>query len=192
MPEKADNESQDDRLTYGKRKLQRRVSRKKNADNKRPENPGYGALPGLADSLVDIRFCETKPTAILAAGSDSLSPATAGLPAWPVGFAPYLFGSSSLWQNRRIGGQPPNPRSLPLGQTPAEWPKREGRAAEATWPSAVRLTPGRSGRTPAEPCPPRGASENTTRVRWRPAANHPWRRTGRARPVLEPDISIVE
>lgn len=91
-----------------------------------------------------------------------------------------------------LGALPPAPRSLSHPGTPAEPMKSEGRTAGAARPSAVRPASGRSGRTPAEPCPPRGASENTTRVRWRPAANHPWRRTGRARPVLEPDISIVE
>jgi Helix-turn-helix domain len=54
------------------------------------------------------------------------------------------------------GALPPNPRSLSLVQTPAEVLKREGHAARAAQPSAVRLALGRSGRTPAEPCPPKG------------------------------------
>ena len=57
----------------------------------------------------------------------------------------------------------PAPRSISLGQIPAEATqprarrdKKEGCAAKTTQPSAVRLTFGRSGRTPAEPCPTKG------------------------------------
>jgi len=75
-----------------------------------------------------------------------------------------------------LGTLPPDPRSLPQDGTPAEPKKSEGRTASAARPSAVRPALGRSGRTPAEPCPPQGTPETTTRAPWRPAANHPWRK----------------
>lgn len=56
------------------------------------------------------------------------------------------------------GALPPNPRSLPHLRTTAERAKEEGSAAGAAEPSAVRSAAGRSGRTPAEPCLPSGAS----------------------------------
>ena len=72
------------------------------------------------------------------------------------------------------GALPPNPRSLPLGQTPAERRKREGHAAKATGPSAVRLAIGRSGRTPAEPCLPKGDKTIPSQVPYRRPPGHPW------------------
>ena len=74
------------------------------------------------------------------------------------------------------GALPPNPRSLPLGQTPAEHRKREGRAAKTTRPSAVRLALGRSGRTPAEPCPPKGKATMPPKQPYRRPPEHPWNR----------------
>ena len=83
-----------------------------------------------------------------------------------------------------LGALPPDPRSLSPKGTPAGSPKSEGRMARsrATRPSAVRPAWGRSGRTPAEPCPPQGAPESTIHARWRPAANHPWRKRAVACP----------
>jgi hypothetical protein len=81
-----------------------------------------------------------------------------------------------------LGALPPDPRSLSPKGTPAAPMKSEGRPAGAERPSAVRPALGRSGRTPAEPCPPQGAPETTTRVPWRPAANHPWRKRAGAGP----------
>jgi hypothetical protein len=71
------------------------------------------------------------------------------------------------------GALPPNPRSLSHEQTPADR-KEEGLAAKATGPSAVRLTFGRSGRTPAEPCPPKGKETIAVKVPYRRAPEHPW------------------
>jgi hypothetical protein len=76
----------------------------------------------------------------------------------------------------RAGALPPNPRSLPPVQTPAEERKREGRAARATQPSAVRLSSGRSGRTPAEPYPPKGKRTLPRSEPYRPPPTHPWKR----------------
>ncbi len=62
-----------------------------------------------------------------------------------------------VWQPRKSSGAlPPNPRSLAPERTPAEPRKEQGQAAVTARPSAVRPAPGRSGRTPAEPCPPSG------------------------------------
>ena len=74
------------------------------------------------------------------------------------------------------GALPPDPRSLPRSGTPAEGPKQKDRAAQATRPSAVRPAKGRSGRTPAEPCPPHGLPHPTAKPPHRPAHDHPWRK----------------
>lgn len=74
-----------------------------------------------------------------------------------------------------LGAPPPNPRSLANGLTPAQ---RPGPAAEATGPGAVRQAGGHSGRTAALPCPPAGKSVGSRSVPWRPASDHPWRKTG--------------
>jgi hypothetical protein len=91
------------------------------------------------------------------------------------------------------GALPPNPRSLSPEQTPAEC-KEKGLAAEATGPSAVRLALGRSGRTPAEPCPTKGKSTVPRIKTYRPPPEHPWRRrykkTGHFNLPQKPDISI--
>jgi hypothetical protein len=76
--------------------------------------------------------------------------------------------------DRRLGALPPDPRSLSLGQTPAERRKKEGRAASATQPSAVSLTSGRSGRTSAEPCPPKGKETIPPKKPYRRPPQHPW------------------
>jgi len=92
------------------------------------------------------------------------------------------FGSRYLkWQAieeqpAHLGGSAPQtPRSLAHSRpTPVEeeagQPSGEGR------PAGVQPTGGRSGRTPAEPYPPDGGAEDTKEGRYRPAADHPWRR----------------
>ncbi len=74
------------------------------------------------------------------------------------------------------GALPPNPRSLPHEGTPAEEAQKEGHAAAAAQPSAVHPTGGRSGRTPAEPCPPDGKTKDTQKQPYRPPPDHPWRK----------------
>ena len=54
--------------------------------------------------------------------------------------------------------------------------KAKGRGNSVTRPSAVHRTGGRSGRTPAEPCPPAGGSCGSSKGAWRPASTHPWRK----------------
>ena len=73
------------------------------------------------------------------------------------------------------GALPPNPRSLPHAQTPAAGRKKEGPPRRGK-PSAVRLALGRSGRTPAEPCPPKGKATIPTKQPYRPGPDHPWQK----------------
>ena len=76
----------------------------------------------------------------------------------------------------RPGALPPDPRSLSHPGIPAEANKPKGCATEAAQPSAVYPAVGRSGRTPAEPCPPDGEEKSTVHGTYRPPASHPWRR----------------
>jgi hypothetical protein len=80
--------------------------------------------------------------------------------------------------HRSLGALPPNPRSLSHSQHPAvvgaETDRDEGSSSRS---SAVTLTDGRSGCTPAEPCPPAGAEQATASGPYRPPADHPWRRS---------------
>jgi len=90
----------------------------------------------------------------------------------------------------RSGALPPNPRSLTPSQTPAAASKKEGCAAKAAQPSAVRLASRRSGRTPAEPYPPEGTNSLPQPPKRRPSPEHPWRRTGHFKRPRKADISI--
>ena len=79
------------------------------------------------------------------------------------------------------GSAPQTPRSLAHGgPTPAGKEKSPTSAKEAE-PSGVQPTGGRSGRTSAEPYPPDGEAEDTTKGPHRPAADHPWRRGFRSK-----------
>jgi Helix-turn-helix domain len=72
---------------------------------------------------------------------------------------------------------PQTPRSLPLLRpTPGE--DESGRpSCEEGRPAGVQPSAGRSGCTPAEPYPPDGDADDSKKGPYRPAANHPWRRT---------------
>jgi hypothetical protein len=76
-----------------------------------------------------------------------------------------------------LGALPPNPRSLALEPIPAEG-QAKGRAVKSARPSAVHRTGGRSGRTPAEPCPPVGGRSGSGKSVYRPAPSHPLRQAG--------------
>ena len=88
------------------------------------------------------------------------------------------------------GALPPDPRSLAPSRTPAGRGEKQGRAAHATRPSAVRPASGRSGRTPAEPCLPKGHKTVPQTEPYRPPPDHPWRRGGHFNPPKPADISI--
>jgi len=75
-----------------------------------------------------------------------------------------------------LGALPPSPRSLAPGPIPAGGGRAlaKGRAGDSTRP-AVHRPAGRSGRTPALPCPSGGGSCGSGNQAWRPAPTHPWR-----------------
>jgi hypothetical protein len=87
----------------------------------------------------------------------------------------------------------PAPRSLSLGRTPAGGNKKEGQAYATARPSAVRPAPGRSGRTPAEPCPPKGKQSLPHSPTPRPRPGQAWMRNFRLRgsPPKKADILIL-
>jgi len=74
------------------------------------------------------------------------------------------------------GALPPDPRSLAHQPIPAGGREREDRADESTRPPAVHRRAGRSGRTPALPCPSDGKSCGTGKTAYRPPPSHPWRK----------------
>ena len=78
--------------------------------------------------------------------------------------------------SKATGALPPDPRSLSPSRIPAGGDKTKDCAEEATQPAAVHPATGRSGRTPAEPCPPDGEDKPTVKAPYRPPAKHPWRR----------------
>jgi len=94
-----------------------------------------------------------------------------------VRFKGHYLKYKALGSAKASGALPPNPRSLSQERTPAEGRKSEGHAALAAGPSAVRPARGRSGRTPAEPCPPKGKHSVIHSEPYRPPPEHPWRRT---------------
>jgi hypothetical protein len=81
---------------------------------------------------------------------------------------------------RRIeqGLAAPDSKALSLAPQPIPAEKAKGRALAAARPSAVHRTAGRSGRTPALPCPPGSKSCGRSKDAWRPAPAHPWRNAG--------------
>ena len=80
-------------------------------------------------------------------------------------------------QYKALGALPPNPRSLTPEPIPAER-QAKGRAGRSARPSAVHRTGGRSGRTPALPCPSASRSCGRGKNAYRPAPGHPWRKAG--------------
>jgi hypothetical protein len=77
-------------------------------------------------------------------------------------------------QDGTLGALPPNPRSLAHKLIPVMEAKDP--AGKPAGSITVHQTSGRSGRTPAEPCPPAGGSCGSSKKSWRPASNHPWRK----------------
>jgi hypothetical protein len=73
------------------------------------------------------------------------------------------------------GAPPPDPRSLSQKPIPADGRKTKDRADESARP-AVHRPAGRSGRTPALPCPSDGANCDSSKQSYRPPPTHPWRK----------------
>jgi hypothetical protein len=90
----------------------------------------------------------------------------------------YLNYHEILARDTALGGSAPQtPRSLAHSRPTPEGEMQKDDASSKEAPSAgVKPTNGRSGRTPAEPYPPAGEGETTTKGPRRPAASHPWRR----------------
>jgi hypothetical protein len=90
----------------------------------------------------------------------------------------YLRCHEIVARGESLGGAAPQtPRSLPPGRpTPGEV-KEAAAPVEGADSPGVQPAGGRSGCTPAEPYPPDGAAEDSKKGPYRPAANHPWRRT---------------
>jgi transposase len=75
------------------------------------------------------------------------------------------------------GGSAPRPPEFSASTADAR-EEETGRAPGGrARPGGVQPADGRSGRTPAEPYPPDGATEDSQKGPWRPAADHPWRRS---------------
>jgi hypothetical protein len=90
----------------------------------------------------------------------------------------YLKFEEVMGEARPGGAAPQTPRSLPHGRpTPGEGHEEGRPSCEEGRPPGVQPADGRSGCTPAEPYPPAGAADDTRKGPYRPAANHPWRRT---------------
>jgi Helix-turn-helix domain len=76
----------------------------------------------------------------------------------------------------QTGGSAPRPPEFNALAADASATKEEGPAPEkGAGPTGVQPTGGCSGRTPAEPYPPDGATDHNGGKQRRPAENHPWR-----------------
>lgn len=95
----------------------------------------------------------------------------------------------ALGQARSSGALPPHLRSLPHRQTPAPGCCNKGPAALTAEPRAVRLASGRSGRTPAEPYPPKGNGRIPPTRPHRRAPEHPWRNSHRGKAGTSPSAA---
>jgi transposase len=90
----------------------------------------------------------------------------------------YLTYQEVAGRGEVLGGSAPQtPRSLPQGRPTPAGGKQAAAARAAADRPGVQPAGGRSGRTSAEPYPPDGGGEDTKKGPYRPAANHPWRRT---------------
>jgi hypothetical protein len=76
---------------------------------------------------------------------------------------------------RRRGGSAPTPPEFSACAADASGQKRGPAPARGAGPAGMQPAGGRSGRTPALPCPPAGAGQHSAKKPWRPPQNHPWR-----------------
>jgi hypothetical protein len=76
------------------------------------------------------------------------------------------------------GGSAPRPPEFSASAADARGGAGAGPAPDkGAGPGGVQPAGGRSGRTPAEPYPPDSGTEDSGKGPWRPAADHPWRRS---------------
>ncbi len=83
-----------------------------------------------------------------------------------------------LTGDESLGGSAPKPPEFSAMAADARCGKRE-RGVSCEQPRSAGMQPaaGRSGRTPAEPYPPDGEAGDTPKGSYRPAENHPWRKS---------------
>jgi hypothetical protein len=79
------------------------------------------------------------------------------------------------------GGSAPRPPEFSALAADASGGEEGPAPGEGAGPTGVQPSGGRSGRTPAEPYPPAGGGEDSKAGPYRPAANHPWRRSFKGR-----------
>jgi len=74
------------------------------------------------------------------------------------------------------GGSAPRPPEFSAWTADASREEEGPTSGEEAGPTGIQPAGGRSGRTPAEPYPPAGATEDSKPKRRRPAEDHPWRK----------------
>ena len=80
-----------------------------------------------------------------------------------------------------LGGSAPKPPEFSALAADARGEETGQGAPGEPRPAGVQPAGGRSGRTPAEPYPPAGAEGHKAKAPWRPAKDHPWRRSAQPR-----------
>ena len=78
---------------------------------------------------------------------------------------------------RLLGGSAPKPPEFNALAADASANKTDRASRVEARSSGVQPTNGRSGRTPAEPYPPDGGRKTKRKQPWRPAKDHPWRKS---------------
>ena len=76
----------------------------------------------------------------------------------------------------RLGGSAPKPPEFIASTTDASEAEEGPAPKEEAGPTGTRPAAGRSGCTPAEPCPPDGTAKDSAKRKNRPAQDHPYRR----------------
>jgi hypothetical protein len=87
-------------------------------------------------------------------------------------YLPYRDITASV----RLGGSAPKPPEFIASTTDASGAEEGPAPQTGAGPTGTRPAAGRSGCTPAEPCPPGGTAEDSARRKHRPAQDHPYRR----------------
>ncbi len=76
----------------------------------------------------------------------------------------------------RPGGSAPRPPEFSAFSADAREEEKSPSPEGGDGPSGIQPVGGRSGRTPAEPCPPDDGAEDSGEKPYRPAEDHPWRK----------------
>ena len=81
----------------------------------------------------------------------------------------------------RLGGSAPKPPEFIASTTDASGAEEGPTPEKGAGPTGTRPAAGRSGCTPAEPCPPGGTAKDSAKRKNRPAQDHPYRRSFKPR-----------